>query len=438
MKRIFIEKLIKWSKSATRKPLVLSGARQVGKTWLLKEFGRTQYGKTAYVNFDRNEPLKALFAGSFDLKRILTGLQAESGVEITPGDTLIIFDEIQQCGDALTSLKYWCEDCPDYHVASAGSLIGLSLQEGTGYPVGKTNSMTLYPMSFAEFLCAVGEDALQKAAASGDAVLINAFAEKLKPLLKAYYLVGGMPAAVLAYARTLSLGTVREVQEDILSDYDRDFAKHAPKIQVPRIRAIWKSLPVQLAKEDKRFVAGDVLTESGGKLRSRDMKDPFEWLEAAGLVYRVWNATKPAIPLDGYRGRIFKLFGLDVGLLAAQSHLSPHAVLEGDRLFTEFKGALTEQFVQQELRAEAGVVPYFWTSDDSRTEVDFLVECADGVVPIEAKAEENLQSKSLKAYCKRFDSRFAVRTAMTGMRREDWLLNLPLFALQSFSSVGSL
>lgn len=434
MKRIFVENLLKWSKSPNRKPLVLSGARQVGKTWLLKEFGNCRYAKTAYVNFDRNEPLKALFSGAFDLKRILTGLQAESRTEITPGDTLVVLDEIQQCGEALTSLKYWCEDHPDYHVACAGSLIGLSLQEGTGYPVGKTNSMTLYPMSFAEFLVAVGEESLQKAVESGDPAFVNAFAEKLKSLLKVYYLVGGMPAAVQAYVRTLSVASAREVQEDILTDYNRDFAKHAPKIQVPRIRAIWNSLPVQLAKEDKRFIAGDVPAQDGGKSRSRDLKDPFEWLEAAGLAYRVWNATKPAIPLDGYKGRIFKLFGLDVGLLAAQSHLPPHAVIEGNRLFTEFKGALTEQYVQQELRASSGAVPYFWTTEDSRTEVDFLVEAADEVIPIEAKAEENLQSKSLKAYHGRFCPRLAVRTAMTGFRRDEWMLNLPLFALQTFSS----
>ena len=433
MERVFIDKLTKWSEKPNRKPLVLSGARQVGKTWLLKEFGRLRYAQTAYVNFDRNEPLKALFKGPFDITRILTGLQAESGVRIIAKDTLLIFDEIQQCGEALTALKYWCEDYPEYHIACAGSLIGLSLQEGTGYPVGKTNSMTLYPMSFGEFLCAIGEDALLDVTQSGDAVLINAFAEKLKPLLKAYYLVGGMPAAVRAYATTLSLTSAREVQEDILSDYNRDFAKHAPKIQVPRIRAIWKSLPVQLAKEDKRFVAGDVPTESGGRSRSRDLKDPFEWLEDAGLAYRVWNVTKPAIPLDGYRGRIFKLYGLDVGLLAAQSHLSPRAVLEGDRLFTEFKGALTEQYVQQELRACFGSLPHFWTSADSRTEVDFLVEGADQVVPIEAKAEENLQAKSLKSYRERYSPRFAVRTAMTGLRVDDGLVNLPLFALPSFS-----
>lgn len=435
MKRIFEEKLVKWSKSSTRKPLVLSGARQVGKTWLLKEFGRLHYAKTAYVNFDRNESLKSLFAGPFDFKRILTGLQVESGVAITPGDTLIVFDEIQQCGDALTSLKYWCEDYPEYPIACAGSLIGLALQEGTGYPVGKTNSMTLYPMTFGEFLCAIGEEALSQVVASADVQLVNVFADKLKTLLKTYYFVGGMPAAVQTYSKTLSLEAVREVQEDVLSDYDRDFAKHAPKNQVPRIRAIWKSLPVQLAREDKRFISGNVLSESGVKTRSRDLKDPFEWLEGAGLVYRVWNATKPAIPLEGYRGRIFKLFDLDVGLLGAQSHLSVRSLLAGDHVLTEFKGALTEQYVQQELRASAGRFPYFWTDDSSRAEIDFLVEGEDDVIPIEAKAEENLQAKSLKSYRKRFNPKCAVRTAMTGLRSDGELLNLPLFALPSFSRI---
>lgn len=429
MKRDFIKSLIEWSNKPNRKPLVLSGARQVGKTWLLKEFAREHYAKMAYVNFDRNDALKSLFTGPFNLKRIITGLQVESGVEITPGDTLIIFDEIQLCGEALTALKYWQEDYPDYHIACAGSLIGLALQEGTGYPVGKTNSLTLYPMSFGEFLDAIEETKLRDVIKSGDDQLINAFSPKLRELLKVYYLVGGMPAAVEAYRTTLSLSSAREVQNDILVEYSRDFAKHAPTNQVPRIRAIWEALPAQLAKEDKRFVAGEILTPNGVKARSRDLKDPFEWLEGAGLVYRVWNASKPSLPLDAYKGSIFKLFSLDVGLLAAQSHLPERVLLEGDSLFTEFKGALTEQFVQQELRAFGGVRPFFWTSSDSRTEVDFLIEYHGSIIPIEVKAEENLRSKSLKAYSEKFAPEFSIRTSMAGMRDEGWLRNIPLYAI---------
>ncbi len=428
MKRFFIEKLEKWADSPLRKPLVLSGARQVGKTWLLKEFGKTRYARTAYVNFERHPELGALFAGAFDFRRILTGLQAACGVTITPGDTLVVLDEIQLCGAALTGLKYWQEECSDYPVAAAGSLVGLTLLEGTGYPVGKTNSMTLYPMSFGEFLVAVGEPNLGEVAASGDAQLMAAFSGRLRDWLKTYFLVGGLPAAVEAYAASLSLAAARSVQQDILSDYVRDFAKHAPKRDVPRLKAIWDSLPRQLAKEDRRFVSADVVVD-GDRARARDLRDPFEWLEAAGLAYRVWNVTKPALPLQSYRNHTFKLFGLDVGLLAAQSHLAPTAVLDGNRAFTEFKGALTEQFVQQELRAVAETVPYTWAPSDSTAEVDFVAEVGDEIVPIEVKAERNLQAKSLGIYRAKFAPRCAVRTSLADGRVADGLLDVPLYAV---------
>lgn len=428
MNRFFIDKLMKWSNDVDRKPLVLSGARQVGKTWVLQEFGRQRYAKVAYVNFDQNEPLKRLFDGGFDLKRILIGLNAESGVDITPGDTLVIFDEIQECGAALTSLKYWQERANDYHIASAGSLLGLSLQEGTGFPVGKTDSLTLHPMSFGEYLDAVGEGKLYEVVRSGDGTLLNAFAEKLTAHLKSYYLVGGMPAALAAFVRANSIEAARKVQLAILSDYNRDFAKHAPKVQLPRIRAVWRSLPLQLARADKRFISGEVRVGEDARARSRDLKDPIEWLEGAGLVSRIWNVTKPALPLEAYRNHLFKLFGVDVGLLAAQSRLSIRTVLDGSRAFTEFKGALTEQFVQQELCA-ADIQPYYWTSGNSRVEVDFVIEGDSGVIPIEAKAEKNLRSKSLSSFRERFGSVLSVRTSLAGFERQDGLLNLPLFAI---------
>lgn len=425
MRRFYIKKLEAWARSPLRKPLVLSGARQVGKTWLLKEFGKANYARLAYVNFERHPELATLFEGSFDFHRILTGLQAACGVAIVPGETLVVLDEIQLCGAALTGLKYWQEEHNDYAVASAGSLVGLSLMEGTGYPVGKTNSMTLYPMSFGEFLVAVGEEALWEVVVSGDAKLLNAFNAKLAGLLRIYLLVGGMPAAVEAYVRTLSLPAAREVQLEILSDYARDFSRHAPRRDVPRIAAVWDSLPRQLAKEDKRFVSSDV-SVNGSRARARDLHDPFVWLEAAGLAYRVWNVTKPALPLASYRNHVFKLFGLDVGLLAAQSRLSPSAVVEGNRAFTEFKGALTEQFVQQELRAVAESVPYTWAPSGSMAEVDFLAEAEDGIVPIEAKAERNLQAKSLGVYRAKFCPSTAIRTSLADMREEGGLWDLPL------------
>lgn len=428
MKRFFVDKLEKWADNSLRKPLVLSGARQVGKTWLLKEFGRTHFKRVAYVNFERHSELGALFEGVFDFRRILTGLQAASGVQIAAGETLVILDEIQLCGAALTGLKYWQEEHNDYAVATAGSLVGLALMEGTGYPVGKTNTMTLYPMSFGEFLVAIGEEELWNLVEGGDPKLLSAFGAKLRELLKTYLLVGGMPAAVEAYVRTLSLSEVRAVQTDILSDYARDFSKHAPKRDVPRIAAIWETLPRQLAKEDKRFVSAEVVVD-GVKARARDLHDPFVWLEAAGLAYRVWNVAKPDLPLASYRNHIFKLFGLDVGLLAAQSHLSPSAVVEGNRAFTEFKGALTEQYVQQELRAALEIEPFTWAPSDSSAEIDFLVESDRGVVPIEAKAERNLQAKSLGVYRTKFAPPFAVRTSLADPHETEGLWDVPLYAL---------
>ena len=429
MKRYSIENLKNWREKPNRKPLVLSGARQVGKTWLLKEFGRTCFAKTAYVNFDKSDSAKALFEGDFDLRGILSGLQALCDTEITSGDTLIILDEIQLCPAALKSLKYWQEDASEYCIASAGSLIGLSMIEGTGYPVGKTNSMTLYPMCFREFLAATGEEKLADLLGTGDMCVVGAFHSMLERRLKEYLFTGGMPAAVAAFAKNRSFAAAREEQMEILSDYDRDFAKHAPKVQVPRIRAVWRSLPSQLGKADKRFVASEVENAGGAKMRSRDLKDPFEWLEAAGLAYRVWNAAKPNLPLDAYADHIFKLFGVDVGLLGAQSRLDARTVVEGSRIFTEFKGALTEQFVQQELRAAAGIRPFYWSAADSQAEVDFLAEIGGTIVPIEAKAELNLRAKSLKVFREKFAPPCAVRTTMAPWLVQDGLVNLPLYAI---------
>ena len=428
MKRFFVDKLEKWADNPLRKPLVLSGARQVGKTWLLKEFGRTHFKRVAYINFERHPELGALFEGAFDFRRILTGLQAASGVQIAAGETLVILDEIQLCGAALTGLKYWQEEHNDYAVAAAGSLVGLALVDGTGYPVGKTNTMTLYPMSFGEFLIAIGEEALWNLVESGDPKLLTAFGAKLRDLLKTYLLVGGMPAVVETYVRTMSLSEVRTVQTDILSDYARDFSKHAPKRDVPRIAAIWETLPRQLAKEDKRFVSAEVVVD-GARARARDLHDPFVWLEAAGLAYRVWNVTKPDLPLVSYRNHMFKLFGLDVGLLAAQSHLSPSAVVEGNRAFTEFKGSLTEQYVQQELRAALEIEPFTWAPSDSSAEIDFVVESDRGVVPIEAKAERNLQAKSLGVYRAKFAPPLAVRTSLADPHETKGLWDVPLYAI---------
>jgi predicted AAA+ superfamily ATPase len=437
MNRFFIEKLKEWKSKPNRKPLVLSGARQVGKTWLLKEFGRIAFKNTAYINFDKNEELKAFFEGGFDFKGVISAIQAVCNVDVIPSETLIIFDEIQLCPNALRSLKYWQEDYPQYHIAAAGSLIGLSLMEGSGYPVGKTNSMTLYPMSFSEFLTASGDEKLAELIVSGNMEVVSVFHDTLSRRLKEYLFVGGMPAAVSAFVQNRSFAAARSEQMEILSDYGRDFGKHAPKEQLARIRALWRSLPAQLAKEDKRFVVADVIGENGNKMRSRDLKDPFEWLEAAGITYRVWNVTKPNVPLDSYRNHLFKFFGVDVGLLCAHSSLDAKSVVDGNRIFTEFKGALTEQFVQQELRAASALEPFFWSAPRSQAEIDFLVEADGMIVPIEVKAERNLKAKSLQVFRQKFQPALSVRTSLAEYEPQDGLLNLPLYAIGTFRSLHS-
>ena len=436
MDRFAIEKLNKWRLNPDRKPLVLTGARQVGKTWLLKSFGQKEFANLAYVAFDGNPALVDFFKGGYsDVQRLITGLQAATGVPIVPNETLIVFDEVQLCPEALTSLKYWQENAPEYAIVAVGSLLGLHLQAGSGYPVGKTDSMTLYPMSFGEFLLAVGEGGLWEILNSAERTLYDSFSSRLIELLRLYFIVGGMPAAVTAFLRNRNPGDVRNVQLGILSDYDRDFAKHVPKNQLARIRSLWRSLPVHLAKEDKRFVASAV----SGVKQARDLRDPFVWLESAALAYRVWNVTKPAIPLAAYQNHLFKFFGLDVGLLAAQSSIPVKALLEGNRLFTEFKGALVEQYVQQELRASCAMNPFYWSRADSQAEVDFIVESDDGLVPIEAKAERNVKAKSLRVFREKFAPPIAVRTSLSPYSKTDGLVDIPLYALSTLKTeLGSL
>jgi predicted AAA+ superfamily ATPase len=431
MKRFALGKLDEWKGSRFRKPLVLNGARQVGKTWLLKEFGRLRYASTAYIAFDRNPEATTLFGGGFDFSRILAGLQALSGVRIVPGETLVILDEIQLCPAAIVALKAWNEERNEYHLACAGSLAGLSLLPGSGWPVGKTNRMDVFPMSFGEFLAAIGDEALwENAVLSGDGFLLNAMLDKLTDRLRLYLLVGGMPAAVEAFAETKSLDEARSRQSEILRDYDRDFSKHVPAALLPRLRAVWDSLPRQLSKIDKRFVASEVeIKGASSKTRARDLRDPFEWLEGAGLAYRVWNETKPAIPLSAYRNHTFKLFGVDTGLLAAQSALPARAVLDGNAVFTHFKGALAEQFVQQELRAAAGDEPATWMPSNSTAEIDFLIQGEDGIVPVEVKAERNLKAKSLAVYRAAHSPALSIRTSLAPHLYSEGLLDLPLPAI---------
>lgn len=435
MKRDSIEQLISWKKNPRRKPLILLGARQVGKTWLMLEFGKRHFKKLAYIRFDQNKRMRASFEQDYNIPRLLEAIQMDAGFKITPKDTLIILDEIQECPRALTSLKYFCEEAREYHIVAAGSLLGLYEHSGTGFPVGKVDIYHLYPMSFGEFLKATGHELYVEALERQDWRLITDFASKYIDLLKLYYIIGGMPEAISTYLDTHDFEQVRNVQQNILLGYQRDFSKHAPPEQTPLISLLWDSIPKQLARENKKFMCKDVQET----LRMRDLEIAMQWLMDAGLIHKVVRVSKPAFPADAYRESAFKLFFLDVGLLGAKSKLPIDAVLDGNRIFTEFKGALAEQYVQQELRATSDAIPYYWATANSQTEIDFLVQMGMEMVPVEVKAETNLQAKSLKAFCKKFKCPTAIRSSMAPWFVQDMpisddgsickLINLPLYAV---------
>ncbi len=425
MKRVALKKLMTWKSALHRKPLILSGARQVGKTWLLKMFGKEAFTNVAYINFDGNPRMQQLFSLDYNIPRLLSGLQAETATVIKPGETLIVFDEIQTNPAALTALKYFCEEAPDYAIVAAGSLLGVSMQQGSGFPVGKVDTLDLYPMSFTEFLEALGEGQLVEMLNRRDWDLITAFKSKYIDWLRNYYFVGGMPEAVAVFSEQRAYVDVRQVQQRLIRDYERDFSKHAPREIVPRLSLLWNSIPAQLAKENKKFFYG--MVREGA--RAKDFEVAMQWLNGAGLIYKVGNVSKPNIPLSAYTGSSFKLFTLDVGLLTAQCRLDAKTLLEGNTIFTEFKGALTEQYVQQQLRAECDIMPSYWSSASGNAEVDFLFQEGNDVIPVEVKAEENLRAKSLKTYVQNFSPKISIRTSMSDYRRESWLVNLPLYAI---------
>ena len=432
MYRKGIEQLERWKDRARRKPLLLLGARQVGKTWLLQEFGNRSFRqRVAYLRFDRNATVRQLFEehGS-DIPRLLEQLQAELGQAIIPGETLLVLDEIQECPAALSSLKYLCEDMPELHVAAAGSMLGVRQHEGTGFPVGKVNTVMLYPMTFTEFLCALGKRELASMVEGGDWPGMKSFHSRLTEYLRLYYFVGGMPEAVSTYATTRDYAAVRELQLELLGNYERDFSKHVPTATAAKIAQVWDSIPLQLARENKRFMFGEVRKGA----RARGLEEAMDWLLRAGLIYHCQRVKKPDIPMKSYWDGAFKVYVHDVGLLAAKAGLDASTLLHGNRIFTEFKGALTEQYVQQQLRAELGISPCYWVSESSQAEVDFLFQHGMDVVPVEVKAEINLQAKSLKSYCKRFSAPRAVRTSMapravSRMACGTALTDLPLYAV---------
>ncbi len=432
MERIAMQELVSWKNRPGRKPLIVRGARQVGKTWLIKEFGKNEYAQTVYVNFESSKLLKTLFVDDFDIHRIITALQIESGIQIIPKNTLIIFDEIQEAEGAITSLKYFSENAPQYQIIAAGSLLGLAFHKRTSFPVGKVEFLNLYPLNFSEFLMALDKLPLLKLLTSRDWALIKSFKEKYIQLLRQYYYIGGMPEAVLSYSIQNDYREVRAIQKRILSAYEQDFSKHAPNEIVPRIRMLWNSIPAQLARENRKFIYGAVKTGS----RAKDYELALSWLIDCGLVHKVCRVSKPGIPLKAYEDYgAFKLFITDVGLLGAMGDIDVRTLIQGNVIFEEFKGALTEQFVLQQLTTIPDLVIYYWSAERSNAEIDFLVQHSGEVIPIEVKAEENLQAKSLKVFCQKYPTEMAIRTSMSDFRKEDWLTNLPLYAISEIAGL---
>jgi len=421
-----INELIKWKNNPSRKPLIIRGARQVGKTWIMKEFGKTQYERYAYINFDNNERMERLFSGDIKVERIIAALQIEVGFTIEEDKTLIIFDEIQEVPKALSSLKYFYENAPQYHILAAGSLLGVALHSGTSFPVGKVDFIDLYPLDFLEFMKATGNENLVELLNSKDFDMISNFKGRYIDLLKQYYYIGGMPEAVATFINLQDYNEVRNIQRKILIAYEQDFSKHAPNETVPRIRMLWTSIPAQLAKENRKFIYGVIRHGA----RAREYELAMTWLIDCGLIYKVGRISKPNIPLMAYQDfNAFKLFLFDVGLLAAMSDLDLKSMLEGNKIFEEFKGALTEQYVLQQLKASSEFIPYYWSAEKSTGEIDFIFQNRSEVIPLEVKAAENLQAKSLKNYCLKYNPKYAVRTSMSDYRKEEWLTNIPLYAI---------
>lgn len=432
MERLTMQYLKDWKKNAKRKPLIVRGARQVGKTWLIKEFGRTEYIQTVYINFENSKSLQTLFDADFDISRIITALQIETGIKIQAKSTLIIFDEIQEAEGGLTSLKYFYENAQEYHLIAAGSLLGVALHQTKSFPVGKVDFMDLYPLNFSEFLLAMDQKPLLDLLKSKDWKLIKNFKSKYISLLRQYYYVGGMPEVVSSFIQENDFGEVRKLQKQILTAYEQDFSKHAPNEIVPRLRMLWNSIPAQLSKENKKFIFG--LVKKGA--RAKEYELALSWLIDCGLVHKIERISKPGIPLRGYADNsAFKLYIVDMGLLAAMGDIDVKTLLDGNTIFEEFKGSLTEQYVVQQLIVNPDMPVYYWSAENGIAEVDFVIQHSGRVIPIEVKAEENLQAKSLKSYCQKYSPELVLRTSMSDYRKEEWLINLPLYALEEITEL---
>lgn len=427
MYRVAIEELYKWKEGKRRKPLIIEGARQVGKTWLMKEFGNRAYENTVYINFDSNSRMAELFASDLNTERLIMGLELYAGRKIDPTNTLLIFDEVQEVPRALSSLKYFYEDVPQYHIICAGSLLGIALHGGTSFPVGKVDFLTLYPLSFKEFLAATTGERFSELLDEQDYQLITPFKQTYIDALKQYYFVGGMPEAVESFIEEKDFIEVRKIQKRILAAYEQDFSKHAPIDIVPKIRMVWNSIPSQLAKESKKFIYG--LVREGG--RAKEYEAPIMWLCDCGLVHKVGRVNAAGIPLKAYEDlKAFKLFIVDVGLLGCMTGLRQRTLLDGNDLFVEFKGALTEQYVCQQLKTIGDLGIYYYTNDRNSCEVDFILDTGEQIIPVEVKAEINLKAKSLRTYCEKYSPEISIRTSMADFKKEDWLINLPLYAIE--------
>lgn len=426
MYRYAMENLCEWKNKKNRKPLIIEGARQVGKTWLMKEFGKQEYTNTVYINFDSNSRMAELFSADLDITRILRGIEIYTGKKINSEDTLIIFDEVQEVPKALSSLKYFYEDAPEYHVICAGSLLGIALHGGTSFPVGKVEFMKLFPMSFREFLTATGKEQYVELLEQKDHQMISSFKQIYIDALKEYYYVGGMPEAVLSYSQAHDLEDVRNIQNMILAAYEQDFSKHAPVSIVPKIRMVWNSIPSQLAKENRKFIYG--LLRKGA--RAKDYETAIMWLIDCGLIHKVSRITTPNLPLKAYEDlKAFKLYLVDIGLLGALAGLKQSALLDGNGMFVEFKGALTEQYVLQQLVTDPDIGIYYYTNDRGNCEIDFLIDDGNKVIPLEVKAELNLKAKSLKTYREKYSPEVAVRTSMADYKENDGLVDMPLYMM---------
>ncbi len=426
MERLVLQQLKTWKNQNDRKPLIVNGARQVGKTWALREFAKREYKKEAYILCRKNELVEQIFNRDFDVQRILISLSAVTHVDITPGDTLIILDEVQEIPEAIEALKYFCENAPEYHIAVAGSLLGISLHHDVSYPVGKVNEIEVYPMSYGEFLLAKGEEQAYRLLEEHNFDITNLLHEKYVDLLRQYYYVGGMPEAVKKYVESSALQEVRRIQQEILKGYERDFSKHAPKEMVERIRLVWKSIPSQLFKDNKKFIYGALRKGA----RAREFEEAIEWLVDSGLLYKVPRCSKPALPLNIYEDfSMFKLYLVDVGLLGAMVNTDPSQVLINNQIFSEYKGGMTEEYVLQEMKSR-GIAPiYYHNTDNSRLELDFLIQYCGRLLPIEVKAEGNVKSNSLTTLLRSNSDLRAVRFSMLPYKKQEQLYCVPLYAV---------